>query len=54
MEKCMEKEYIHGKIKEDIKGNILQTKSTAMANIIGLMAKYFKEFGLMEKEKERD
>ncbi len=45
MVKCMEKDYIFGRMEENIKDSICLIKSMDTVNIIGLMEKYSKGHG---------
>lgn len=54
MVKCMEKDYIFGRMEENIKDSICLIKSMDTVNIIGLMAKYSKDMAKWEKRRARN
>ena len=51
---CMEKEFILGKMEENMKVNIIWIKSMDLEFINGLMAEFIKEIGKMVYSMEKE
>jgi hypothetical protein len=50
---CMEKEFILGKMEEDMKGSTIMTRSTGLVFILGLMVENMKVTGEMVNKTEK-
>jgi len=50
---CTEEAYTTGQMDDDMRANILKTRSTEMASIFGQMEEYTRGHGVMESNMER-
>ena len=49
-EKCMEKEYIHGRIIQHIKDNMRKEKNRVMESLFMFLEMFMKDIGMMENK----